>query len=392
MTIEEVLDFEALLAPVSEAAPTGDPLRRPDGTVDPDYDRVKSAAQEARTRERALANWHPSGDDEGEERPPSPDWRSVQQDARRILTKKSKDLWVAAWLIEALTRNHGFPGLRDGLRLAREFVERYWDQIHPVPSEDDDESPAEFRVTQIAGLNGVDAEGVLIAPLRNVPLLSSDEWGPIALVHYSVASSLASMSSSEDRQKRVSSTGALTMDQLEAVAANTPPSLLQSRLEQIEQTLAECEALGNALESHCVDEEGESHAPSLGNIRGVLTECRDCVKRFLRGSGGSGESTGGGTGGEEDLGEMARGSSQLPAVPTGGRVQTREDAFRALLQVADFFRRTEPHSPVSYALEQAVRWGRMSLPELWRELIEDSTTRSELFRRTGISEPNDEDS
>jgi type VI secretion system protein ImpA len=152
------------------------------------------------------------------------------------------------------------------------------------------------------------------------------------------------------------------MDQIEAVVANTPPSLLQARLEEVEQSLSECEELGNALESHCVDEEGESHAPSLGNIRGVLNECRDCLQRFLRGSGGSGGSMEVRQGGEEGQAETARGSTQLPAAPSGGRVQTREDAFRALLQVADFFRRTEPHSPVSYALEQAVRWGRMSLP------------------------------
>ena len=63
---------------------------------------------------------------------------------------------------------------------------------------------------------------------------------------------------------------------------------------------------------------------------------------------------------------------------------TREDAFRSLLQVADFFRRTEPHSPVSYALEQAVRWGRMPLPELLQELISDEAVRKDLFRRTGI--------
>jgi hypothetical protein len=87
---EEVLDFEALLAPVSEAAPDGRTLAPTGRDGRPDYDRVKSAAQEARTRERALANWHPSGDDEGEERPPAPDWRSVQQDARQILTKNPR--------------------------------------------------------------------------------------------------------------------------------------------------------------------------------------------------------------------------------------------------------------------------------------------------------------
>ena len=71
---------------------------------------------------------------------------------------------------------------------------------------------------------------------------------------------------------------------------------------------------------------------------------------------------------------------------TSSRVQTREDAFRLLLQVSDFFRRTEPHSPVSYAVEQAVRWGRMNLPELLSELVSDDSYRREIFKRTGINE------
>ena len=40
----------------------------------------------------------------------------------------------------------------------------------------------------------------------------------------------------------------------------------------------------------------------------------------------------------------------------------QEDAFRVLTSVADYFRRTEPHSPISFLLERAVRWGRLPLP------------------------------
>src|SRR5690606_9308864 len=117
---------------------------------------------------------------------------------------------------------------------------------------------------------------------------------------------------------------------------------------------------------------------------------RDCLNRFLRGTD-SGIADGGDSSDQQAAaGGLA--AANVPAANSAGRVQTREDAFRALLQVADFFRRTEPHSPVSYALEQAVRWGRMSLPELWRELIEDHSARSDLFRRTGIRESSEDES
>jgi type VI secretion system protein ImpA len=60
------------------------------------------------------------------------------------------------------------------------------------------------------------------------------------------------------------------------------------------------------------------------------------------------------------------------------------------LRAAAFFKRTEPHSPVSYALEQAVHWGRMELPELLGELIADVNVRADLFKRLGIRPPGTE--
>lgn len=57
-----------------------------------------------------------------------------------------------------------------------------------------------------------------------------------------------------------------------------------------------------------------------------------------------------------------------------------------LTQVAKFLRRTEPHSPISYAIEQCVRWGTMSLPELLREILADEGARDSLFQRVGIRE------
>ena len=70
-------------------------------------------------------------------------------------------------------------------------------------------------------------------------------------------------------------------------------------------------------------------------------------------------------------------------------ISNRDEAFRTLLKVSEFFRRTEPHSPISYNLEQAVKWGRMSLPELLSELIPDERARDEFFKLAGIPEKTD---
>lgn len=70
---------------------------------------------------------------------------------------------------------------------------------------------------------------------------------------------------------------------------------------------------------------------------------------------------------------------------------TREQAFKSILQLAEFFKKTEPHSPVAYLLEKAVRWGKMPLPRLLRELIKDDPMLSELFRVMGVSDGADGD-
>jgi type VI secretion system protein ImpA len=83
------------------------------------------------------------------------------------------------------------------------------------------------------------------------------------------------------------------------------------------------------------------------------------------------------------------GAAGADGAPGAGPLRNREDALDLLLKVADFFHRTEPHTPISFALEQAVRWGRMSLPDLLTDLIEDEGSRRALFHRVGIPMPTD---
>jgi type VI secretion system protein ImpA len=58
--------------------------------------------------------------------------------------------------------------------------------------------------------------------------------------------------------------------------------------------------------------------------------------------------------------------------------------LRDLGRIADFFRRTEPHSPLAYTLDEAVRRGRMSWPELLAEIVPDETARNQMLVQLGI--------
>src|SRR5262249_21310690 len=93
--------------------------------------------------------------------------------------------------------------------------------------------------------------------------------------------------------------------------------------------------------------------------------------------------------GETSDGMAASGGGGEPAVT--GAIRSRGDALELLLKVADFFRRPEPHTPGAHALEPAGRGGRMALPDLLADLIQDESARQALFHRVGIR-PNGEGS
>ncbi|MYM27139.1 type VI secretion system protein TssA [Duganella sp. CY15W] len=52
-------------------------------------------------------------------------------------------------------------------------------------------------------------------------------------------------------------------------------------------------------------------------------------------------------------------------------LQDRVQALQQLRLIADFFRRTEPHSPVAYLAERAATWGEMPLHVWLRAVIKD---------------------
>lgn len=59
-----------------------------------------------------------------------PDWREVERLARALL-ERTRDLRVIGLLTCAWTEIRGLPGYADGLALAVDTLERYWEPVHP---------------------------------------------------------------------------------------------------------------------------------------------------------------------------------------------------------------------------------------------------------------------
>ena len=67
-----------------------------------------------------------------------------------------------------------------------------------------------------------------------------------------------------------------------------------------------------------------------------------------------------------------------------GPLQSREQAIAQLRAVAEFFRRTEPHSPVAYLAERAARWGEQPLHAWLRSVIKDDASLAKLEELLGV--------
>lgn len=70
-----------------------------------------------------------------------------------------------------------------------------------------------------------------------------------------------------------------------------------------------------------------------------------------------------------------------------GPLQNRTQALQQLRQVADFFRRTEPHSPVAYLADKAAQWGEMSLHEWLKTVVKDDGALAHVEELLGIPAP-----
>ncbi len=99
-----------------------------------------------------------------------------------------------------------------------------------------------------------------------------------------------------------------------------------------------------------------------------FSAAKDALQSLISGIAPAGSQAAMAIGGEAGAGAVAQ------AVALGGQVQNRAQALLQLRLVADFFRRTEPHSPVAYLADKAASWGDMPLHVWLRAVIKDPGT------------------
>lgn len=358
MPSPQVIEVSSLVAAISADNPAGTDLRR-DTSPRSLYSRIRDARKAARAKERhSLFDQDQTAADE--------QWRLVLSLAPQALKENSKDLEIACWLAEALVRKHGIAGLRDGFSLIRQLIETAWDGLYPLPDEDG----METRVAALTGLNGEGAEGVLIAPIRSIFITEAGPSGrPFTYWQYQQALDAQRLTDEMGRAEQNRKNG-FDLGLIQTTVNDSSQEFYVNLRDDLQDSLNEFKRIDQLLTERC----GAHDSPPTSNILGILADTLAAILHLARD--------------KLPLPEAEAGSDEAAAgegsVPGSGPIKTRADALRQLGYISQFFRRTEPHSPLSYIIEKSVRWGAMPLGDLMRELIPDAGSRGTYSSLTGV--------
>lgn len=357
-------DLAPLLQPFDGDQPSGNDLRLQAG--DTTFDQLKELRRES----------DPLTDPGGEAK--QADWRGVVKLCDAALREKTKDLELAAGLTQGLLYTEGWPGLKAGLDLLTGLVENLWETVHP--GWDEGEIVTAIRARPLSWLGS--SQDFLLAAKR-VPLTAPIGDEPRSWFDYEQSRRVDEAAAKADRTivQELLDAGLITGEQWRASLAATP----LDRLDGVIADLAACQVALQALDGACGERFGDD-APYLLDLRNVLDDCHDYLVKFKAGQIDVSDAVGaeeGATGAADTVEAAAGATTSGPAAPAGP-IKSRDEAFRRLREVADFLRRTEPHSPVSSLLDRAVRWGNMSFEDLFRDVVESPDARGEVGKILGL--------
>jgi type VI secretion system protein ImpA len=341
-----LLDFHALIAPIPGDSPAGSSVPFA----------VREKLEECR-KEIDPADFAPD-DPLRPESFQKANWDGIVCLAQETLTETSKDLLVAARLTEALVREHGFAGLRDGLHLLRELTAQCWDRLNPVIESEED---LEIRAAPFFWLDEPDRGARFPNTLHIVPMLAGED-GPFGWLQWKQAQS---------------GQGGISPVDLEKAIQTTPREQCQAMVDDLTQSWQELDALAQDLNGKL-----GQYAPSFSGLRQALGECRSLAEQILQRKGPDLSQVGAGA--EEGSPTAASDGS---ASFVGRQVSSRAQVYRQLAEAAALLQQLEPHSPIPYLIKRAVELGALSFPDLMKQLIRDGDVLQGMNRELGIKQP-----
>ena len=321
-------------------------------------------------------------------------WKRLSDQLCETFQKQTKDIELLSWLmVSQLYLDDTLIGFKNTLDLLNTLLTEHFDELNPVIPEASIKAQDEagklresldFKMAAFSQMVGIgESDSILYAPMSQVRLL-----GNVSYFAYQSAEMKGECPKlREDLKKDVS--------------ANAEK--YKTTIETLKQCKTLCNDIYVLLGSKC-----QPSGIQTPNFMFIINHLDRILKSvgFLTGFSIEDKKV---QTAEEPVqdnnasspAEPQTAAVQTVAVQTAGVVNnsqsfellsknsevTREQVFEELANIAKYFRSTEPHSPVSYLIEKAIRWGHLSLPELLNELISDQAdTKNRIFTIAGLQE------
>ena len=253
MAMTAVINVEELLEPIPGTDPSGRFL-----AYETAYDRIREARRAEDTFDKGA--WQRATK--------VAEWDRVIDLGTDALRQDTKDLQIAAWLTEALTRRDGFDGLRDGLRLLSGVQERFWENYHPQIDGGDlgsREGPFVFLNSTLPLL------------IRQVPLTADTSEPGYSYLHWQESRDVQNVGLKDQKaMKALADAGKVTPKQWDDALAQTPRRFYEGLSRALSESTAAFRDFEEGTDRHFGRE-----APSLLNVRKALEECRRLLEPIV---------------------------------------------------------------------------------------------------------------
>jgi len=402
-----MVDIVQLLAPISEESPTGNYLKL-DRSI---YRALRNSYNAAQSSFRQLIETPEASSDEALLDANETNWTQLRNSTYDALTQSTKDLELLGWYISSqLFTAQPYQNLADSTKVLKGLIEAFWGRLHPTLPENKIKSAdeqgqlkelADFRIKPLLQLVGESNDSTaLFMPLQLIGLIEDITFGDYLRAERSgdlealkqkaqklysnevertvllLSEAYQNFTEAETAIAKECQQVGVTPISFRFVKANIADSInairflvedkfsrwplddtYQVRKEEalIQQPEATSEQLHeSATESAPKEPEATSNS-SPQTIAQVQTEV----------------------------------ATVAPIHVNVGQVANRDQAFQELRKISEFFKQTEPHSPISFLLERAIRWGYMSLPELMQEMTAgNSSVIQQINQLTGMDNLN----
>ena len=318
------------------------------------------------------------------------DWGFVVQRCATLLETRSKDLRLAVWLTEAAAKQHQLRGLAEGFKVLAGLCEHYWyNGLFPEADGDNEQ--------RIGNLSWILARTPAL--LRAIPL-TEGRGSAYSMLDFETARKLAANGANgggngghgggngygSNGGSSGGSSGGLKLADLEAARRNSSPQFREALATDAAACMEALRAFEQAADARLGDD-----SPGFSAAREALQALIHVLPPSAASNAIVAAPTSEGEAmtenGHAHNGDAGHGAP-MQLVPSGppGAIQSRAQAVAQLRSVAQFFRRTEPHSPVSYFADKAADAAEQDLHSWLRSVIKDQASMAHIEELLGVKD------